>query len=73
MIGELQIVLHLHAVTIVLGVLSQLLVLVEQLRRIAPCATVNAVLVVATALIVAVSAPAAPIVVAIVIQGKSSL
>jgi hypothetical protein len=67
---ELEVILGLNTVAIVLRVLSKLLILVEQLRRITPRAAVDPVLVIA-ALVVAVSATAATIV-TIVIQGKSS-
>jgi hypothetical protein len=59
---------YLHTVAIVLGVLSQLLVLVEQLRRIATRPAVDPIALVRAALL-AISAPAATVI-AIVVQRK---
>ena len=71
-IGELQVIFHLHAVAIVVGVLRELLVLFEQLRGIAACAAVDPVELVAVAALRAITAPAATVI-AIVIQGNCSL
>ena len=71
-VRELEVVLHLHAVAIVLGVLRELLVLVEHLRGIAARPAVDAVQLSAASALVAVAAPATPVI-AIVIQGKRSL
>jgi hypothetical protein len=68
---ELEVVFGLNPVAIVLRILSKLLILVEQLGRIAACTAVNPVLIIA-ALVAAVTAAATAIVIAIVIQGKSS-
>ena len=72
MVGKLEVVLHLHPITIVLGVLRQLLVLLEQLGRIATRAAVYPVKLVAVAALSAVTAPTATVI-AIVIQGNCSL
>jgi hypothetical protein len=73
MVGKLQIILGQNPVAIVLRVLRKFLVLVEELRRIAACAAVNPIeLIAPAALVVAITATAATIigVITIVIQRK---
>ena len=72
MVRELQVVFRLNPVAIVLRVLSQLLVLVEQLRCVATRPAVDPVELVSATAQIAIYATAATIV-AIVIQGKSSI
>jgi hypothetical protein len=67
----LQIVFHLHAVAIVLGVLRELFILIQQLRRIAASAAVNPVKLVAIAGLITIAATAATII-SIIIQGSGS-
>jgi len=71
-VGELQVLFHLHTVTIVLRILRELFVFIQQLRRIAACTAVNPVELVSAATLIAITATAATIV-TLVIQGKSSL
>ena len=66
-VRELQIVFSLHAIAIVLGVLRKLLVLVEQLRSIAPRAAVDAIGRIGAALIAV--AASTTTVIAIHVQG----
>ncbi len=71
-VGELEIVLGLHAVAVERRVVRELLVLLEQLRSIAAGPAVDPVALVAAALAAAIVATAAPaIVVAILVQRKS--
>ena len=58
-IGELEVVLGLHPVAVVLGVLRELLVLVEHLRRVAACAAVDPVALITAAAALIAIAPAA--------------
>jgi len=69
-IGELQIVFGLHAIAIHVGVLRKLAILFEQLGGIAPCATVDPVLLLTTILgtITIATPPTAVVVTTIVIQ-----
>lgn len=69
MVGKLQVIFGLHPVTIMLGILGQLFILIQQLRRIAPCPAVNPVGIMASALIAIATATAA-IIITIVIQGE---
>ena len=69
MVRELQVVFCLHAIAIVLGVLRQLLVLVEQLGCIAPRAAVDPVGAVSAPALVTVAAATPPVVTIIVVQG----
>lgn len=76
-IRELEVILHLHPVTVVLGVLRKLFELVEHLRSIAARAAVNPVELAASAALRAVTAPTATvitvIIIVVVIQGNRSL
>jgi hypothetical protein len=67
-VSKLQVIFGLHAVTIVLRILRQLLIFVEQLRRISARAAVNPVLVILAALIAVATAPAA--IITIIVQGR---
>lgn len=71
MVGELQIIFLLHAVTIVIGVLRELLILIEQLRRVSAGPVVDTVLLVRVTTLIAVIIASATtaIIVTIIIQG----
>ncbi|GAA4761681.1 hypothetical protein GCM10023306_03460 [Novosphingobium ginsenosidimutans] len=72
MVGELQVIFGLHAVAVHVGVLGELAILFEQLRRIAPGPAVDPVELLTattTALTIATAAPTIVVTTVIVVQG----
>lgn len=70
-IGELQVIFLLHPVAIVIGVLRQLLVLIEQLRRVTARSAINPVRLIGATLIpiVVITTATAIVIITMVIQG----
>src|SRR5690606_1377583 len=72
-VGELQVILGLHAVAVERRVVGELLVLLEQLGRVAACPAVDPVALAAAALAAIAAATAPAIVVAIILVQRKSV
>ena len=70
-VGELQVVFGLHPVAVERGIVRELLVLLEHLRRVAPGSAIDPVALVAAALATIAATAAPAILIAILVQRKS--